>query len=118
MKNNRQFLHQISKLLIQPFLLALKIYRYAISPLLGNNCRHYPSCSQYSQESFQKHGVFKGLVLTTSRLIRCNPWSLGGFDPVPTNVNFSHPKSFKITGNYQTELYFKPNAQSIYKDKI
>lgn len=62
----------------------LRAYRYAISPLLGNRCRFYPSCSEYASCALQEHGVLKGLWLTVRRLLRCHPLHSGGFDPVPT----------------------------------
>lgn len=64
-------------------ILLIKIYRYALSPLLGQNCRFYPSCSCYMQEALQVHGATRGLWLGTKRLLRCHPWHAGGFDPVP-----------------------------------
>lgn len=51
-------------------------------PLATNTCRYTPSCSQYASESFDKHGVIKGLFLSTKRLFKCHPWSKGGIDPV------------------------------------
>lgn len=80
-------------------------YQKRISPLLGKNCKHYPSCSHYAKEALQTHGILKGFILTSARLLRCNPWSLGGFDPVPNDVIFKKIGSFKIFGNYKTELY-------------
>lgn len=65
-------------------LLALiAVYRYAISPLLGRNCRFFPSCSEYAQHALCKHGVGKGSWLALNRLCRCHPWNPGGYDPVP-----------------------------------
>lgn len=65
-------------------LLALiRLYQYAISPLLGRRCRFFPSCSEYAAEAVEKHGVFKGAALGLKRLSRCHPWNPGGFDPVP-----------------------------------
>ena len=65
-------------------LLALiRFYRFAISPLLGQRCRFFPSCSEYTAEAIEKHGTFKGLRLGLGRLSRCHPWNAGGFDPVP-----------------------------------
>ncbi len=58
-------------------------YRRFISPLLGDHCRFYPSCSQYGIEAFEKHGFFKGTLLTFFRIARCGPWHSGGYDPVP-----------------------------------
>ena len=61
----------------------LKAYRYGISPFLGRNCKFHPSCSVYAIEALQKHGLFRGLRLAVWRVLRCNPWSAGGYDPVP-----------------------------------
>lgn len=58
-------------------------YRYFISPLLGNNCRFYPSCSAYAEESFRRFGVIKGSYLTIKRILKCHPWHKGGVDLVP-----------------------------------
>ena len=60
-----------------------KIYKLCLSPLLGNCCRFYPSCSDYFLEAVRCHGSLKGLVLTFKRIIKCNPWHSGGNDPVP-----------------------------------
>jgi putative membrane protein insertion efficiency factor len=65
------------------FLCFLRFYRYAISPLLGRNCRFYPSCSEYAQEAVQKYGLLRGGWLALKRLGRCHPWHPGGMDPVP-----------------------------------
>lgn len=62
---------------------ALRAYRYAISPLLGDNCRFYPSCSEYAVTAIARHGAVKGLWLAMRRLLRCHPWHHGGYDPVP-----------------------------------
>lgn len=61
----------------------IKLYRFLISPLLGRNCRFYPTCSQYTYEAIQKHGLFKGILLGTKRLLKCHPFHSGGVDPVP-----------------------------------
>ena len=61
----------------------LGAYRYAISPLLGRNCRFFPSCSEYAIEAVQRHGAMHGSWLGLRRVCRCHPWSAGGFDPVP-----------------------------------
>ncbi len=58
-------------------------YQLAISPLLGNRCRFFPSCSDFTMEALQKHGVFKGCWLGLRRVGRCHPWHPGGYDPVP-----------------------------------
>jgi uncharacterized protein len=63
-------------------LLPLRLYQRLISPLLGSRCKYYPSCSEYAAQAIGKFGILRGLVLAGWRLLRCNPWSHGGFDPV------------------------------------
>lgn len=58
-------------------------YRSYLSPLLGPRCKYHPSCSAYGLQAVKEHGAFKGTALTSWRLLRCNPFSKGGFDPVP-----------------------------------
>ncbi len=65
----------------------VRIYQIAISPLLGNNCRFYPSCSSYMIQAIEEHGILKGLWLGTVRLLKCGPWHEGGMDPVPERKN-------------------------------
>jgi putative membrane protein insertion efficiency factor len=65
-------------------LLALvRAYQYALRPMLGANCRFYPSCSDYAREAIERHGAGKGSWLTVRRLARCHPYHPGGHDPVP-----------------------------------
>jgi len=61
----------------------IKFYQRFLSPMFPPSCRFYPTCSQYSLESFGKHGFLKGFWLTVRRLIRCHPFHPGGYDPVP-----------------------------------
>ena len=61
----------------------LKLYRLAISPFLGRNCRFHPSCSVYAIEAVERHGALKGGWLGVRRILRCHPWNPGGYDPVP-----------------------------------
>jgi putative membrane protein insertion efficiency factor len=61
----------------------LKLYRLVISPTYGQVCGYFPSCSAYGLEAVTVHGVLKGGWLTARRILRCNPWSTGGIDPVP-----------------------------------
>jgi len=58
----------------------IKIYQKFISPILGENCRFYPSCSEYSCQTIKKYGMIKGLMLGFWRVLRCNPWNKGGID--------------------------------------
>jgi putative membrane protein insertion efficiency factor len=73
----------MKKVFSYPFILLIRIYQLAISPLLGSKCRYMPSCSQYGIEAFKKYGVFKGGYLTIKRILSCNPWGGHGYDPVP-----------------------------------
>ena len=61
----------------------LTMYRLAISPFLGRNCRFFPTCSDYATEALSRHGAARGSWLTLKRITRCHPWHPGGFDPVP-----------------------------------
>lgn len=69
----------LKRLLIIP----IRGYQYLISPLLGSNCRFYPSCSHYTIEAIEVHGALKGSYLGVRRILRCHPFSDGGIDPVP-----------------------------------
>jgi len=70
----------------------IRLYQWTVSPLLGPRCRFYPSCSQYALEAITRFGVLKGTGLGLVRLLRCNPWNLGGYDPVP-----QHPRPLDLT---------------------
>lgn len=61
---------------------AIRAYQRYVSPLLPDSCRFHPSCSQYTLEAIQRYGLLKGTLLGGWRLLRCNPFSKGGFDPV------------------------------------
>ena len=69
----------------------IRFYQKGISPFLRPRCRYSPTCSQYSYEAIKTHGAFFGFVLTIFRVLRCNPFSSGGYDPVP-------PKDFYKLG--------------------
>jgi len=61
----------------------LRAYQLLISPMLGQNCRFSPSCSNYAMQAIERFGFFKGSWLTTRRLLRCHPFHPGGHDPIP-----------------------------------
>ncbi len=72
-----------------PLLLLLRAYKLGVSPFLGQNCRFYPSCSDYAAEAIRLHGAWKGSVLAGKRLCKCHPWHAGGLDPVPESSSTS-----------------------------
>jgi uncharacterized protein len=74
--------------------LVLRAYRLLISPLYGQVCRYYPSCSAYALEAIQRHGVIRGVWLGTRRIARCHPWAAGGVDDVPQHFE---PPRYPIT---------------------
>lgn len=73
-------------------ILLIKFYQTFISPLLGPSCKYHPTCSNYAIEAFRQHNFFYASWLTVWRVLRCNPFSKGGYDPVP-------PRSEKSAGN-------------------
>lgn len=70
----------------------VKFYKRVISPLFPARCKYYPTCSEYAVTAFKKHGFFKGFVLAVWRILRCNPWSNGGIDPVPEKFTLKRKK--------------------------
>ena len=79
------------KLISLTLIFFIKIYKYLISPLLGQNCRFLPTCSEYAEESLKTHGLIKGLCLTFKRISKCHPIKLlggsSGLDFVPKKKN-------------------------------
>lgn len=71
------------KIIIFPFVLLIKFYQFFISPLTPAACRYQPTCSSYSLQALQKHGLLKGLFLAVKRILSCHPWGGSGYDPVP-----------------------------------
>ena len=65
------------------FINLIKIYQRFISPFFPSSCKFSPSCSKYGIEAINKYGVLKGSVITIKRILKCNPWSKGGYDPIP-----------------------------------
>ncbi len=66
--------------------LLIRFYQKFISPLIPSNCPYTPSCSHYMMGAIEEHGVIKGILLGTWRILRCNPFTHGGYDPVPYNM--------------------------------
>ena len=70
-------------------LIPVRVYRYAISPLMAGNCRFSPTCSAYAEEAIIKYGALKGGYLASRRILRCHPWGGTGYDPVPEIFSWS-----------------------------
>lgn len=74
---------RIRRALAWPLIGVIRVYRVAISPWLGINCRYVPSCSEYAIDALREHGVVRGSALAARRIGRCHPWGGSGYDPVP-----------------------------------
>jgi putative membrane protein insertion efficiency factor len=75
-------------------------YQKLISPLLPRRCKYEPTCSAYAAQAIRRYGILRGLVLAGWRLLRCNPWSHGGFDPVEDQRLFrTRPSSPEVGGS-------------------
>ncbi|MDO4730953.1 MAG: membrane protein insertion efficiency factor YidD [Clostridia bacterium] len=73
----------------------IRYYQNFISPLSAPKCKYYPTCSNYALEAFEKYGFFIGFILSAWRILRCNPFSKGGYDPVPENLKTIFKKKDK-----------------------
>ena len=73
-------------------LVPIRLYQRLISPAVGTRCKYYPSCSEYAAQSVKQYGILRGLILAGWRLLRCNPWSHGGFDP-PEHQRLFKPRA-------------------------
>ncbi len=73
----------LKKISAMPFILIIRFYKIVVSPLLPPSCRFYPTCSEYAVEALGKHGLPYGFYLSVRRVLRCHPFSDGGYDPVP-----------------------------------
>lgn len=73
----------IKRVAIALLVAPIRVYQWCISPMLGQNCRFVPTCSQYAIEAIKKHGPVKGSLLAVKRILRCHPWGGSGYDPVP-----------------------------------
>ncbi|MDY8134265.1 membrane protein insertion efficiency factor YidD [Aquimarina sp. 2201CG5-10] len=73
----------MKKIFIAPFIGLVRLYQNLISPLTPATCRYHPTCSQYTVEALQKHGLLKGGWMAIKRIFSCHPWGGSGYDPVP-----------------------------------
>ena len=88
MKRSAEILARVRGALAWLVLLPIRAYSRLISPLFGARCRYYPTCSAYAEQAIRTHGVLRGVVLASWRLLRCNPFSHGGYDPVSAQTLF------------------------------
>ena len=79
----------INKYISFPLILMIRLYQLFISPLLGQNCRYLPTCSEYSVKSLKEHGLFRGSILSIKRISKWHPWGSHGFDPVPKKTDLN-----------------------------
>ena len=77
----------LRRLLVAP----IAAYQRFVSPALPRHCKYEPTCSEYASQALQRYGMLRGMVLGGWRLLRCNPWSHGGFDPVEAQTLFRRP---------------------------
>ena len=70
----------------------ISLYRYCLSPFLGNHCRFHPSCSSYAQQAIEEYGLLQGSGMALRRLARCHPWHEGGADPLPDRPRPDRPR--------------------------
>ena len=71
---------------IYPIIYVIKFYQFIVSPILKNNCKYLPTCSEYSITALKEHGLFIGLYYSFKRILSCNPLGGQGFDPVPKKI--------------------------------
>jgi hypothetical protein len=87
----------------------LKAYRLVVSPLYGNVCRYYPSCSAYALRAVQVHGAVRGSWLAGRRLLRCHPWTPGGYDPVPGTPEWQEEQTLLAAGPVTDDRRTRPD---------
>lgn len=95
----------------------VKFYRKHISPHFPARCKYYPTCSKYALDALEKHGAFKGALLTMWRLLRCNPFSMGGIDFVPDKFTFRVEKYNYFTSDELNQKANKPYSNDNYENK-
>lgn len=84
-------------------ILLIKFYQKCISPLFPAKCKYHPTCSSYALTAFRRFGFIRGFLLAGWRILRCNPWSMGGFDPVPEKFTFKVKKYYDYPGGTDSD---------------
>ena len=103
-----RFVHLLRIAPRMPFVWFMRLYRRIISPLYGDVCRYYPSCSKYALDAFESTGAVRGALLTTWRVLRCNPFSGGGVDYAPGSLMEARSR----------EINADRNSGTMYRDLI
>jgi len=89
----------------------IHLYRWTLKPLIGHECRHLPSCSEYALEAIDRNGAWRGGWLALARLCRCHPWGTHGFDPVPDIRREAHPLAPWRYGRWRKSEIGKPETE-------
>ncbi len=76
----------INKITTFPLIVFIRCYQLFISPIIGQNCRYLPTCSEYTIECLKQFGLIKGIFLSIRRVSKCHPWGSHGYDPIPNNL--------------------------------
>ncbi|MET4003660.1 MULTISPECIES: membrane protein insertion efficiency factor YidD [Arthrobacter] len=100
-------------------IIVLKLYRRVVSPIYGQVCRFFPSCSAYALEAVTVHGAVKGTWFSMRRVIRCHPWSAGGLDPVPSPavVDWDDPSTVPLIVQLNHPVVFLAKQQETQSRK-
>jgi putative membrane protein insertion efficiency factor len=99
----RRALHRLVRLPATVVVLLLRLWQLVVSPLYGQTCRFYPSCSSYALEAVDRHGLVRGGWLAIRRLGRCHPWNPGGVDLVPPRATSAAPASAQHEERHLTD---------------
>jgi putative membrane protein insertion efficiency factor len=98
-------------------LLLVRVYQVFLSPFFGGACKFYPSCSRYGYEAIAKHGAWRGSVLAVKRLLRCRPFTKGGFDPVPDALDQVDERELQGLKAHRTPIVNVAAEAATYKDQ-
>jgi len=90
----------------------IKVYRFSLSPFIGQHCRFTPTCSQYATEAIEQYGAIKGSWMAAKRLSKCHPFHSGGWDPVPENMSAEYISPDYISRADSTQNEFNQNKDN------
>jgi putative membrane protein insertion efficiency factor len=110
----RETLRSVGKWIL---LLFVRFYQVFLSPFFGGACKYYPSCSRYGYEAITKHGAWRGSVLAAKRLLRCRPFTKGGFDPVPDAEGDATQEDLQGLRPHRTPIVNVAAEAATYKDQ-